>query len=254
MRVKAVGAPGGKPGCGPAASSFPGQGHRSTHFRQPPGTRNLLQLKTMRASRARWKQAAFFAFRWLARAVGGRGLALHKLPGFDSLYNRIYQTVRPQGVVLVDVRGCGMYYDADSQSPLGSLVVTGNYERFETELFLSLIRPGMVVLDVGSNIGYYALLAAQALKGSGAVLAFEPDPRLFALLSRSVEWNGFRNVRLFQRAVADRCGTRQLYVDGDNASASTRTGSAPSSLTWGKGACGTQATTRSWRPAGQRLT
>ena len=57
----------------------------------------------------------------------------------------------------------------------------------EDMLCMKLIRPGDLVFDVGANIGYTTLLFASLSTPRGAVVAFEPSPRAFALLQRSIE-------------------------------------------------------------------
>ena len=58
------------------------------------------------------------------------------------------------------------------------------------ELSRRVIRTGDVVVDGGSNIGFFALFAARLVGGNGRVFAFEPDPQSFLLLRRNVESNG----------------------------------------------------------------
>src|SRR5574342_381599 len=49
-------------------------------------------------------------------------------------------------------------------------------ERYEqhddVRVFVSLLREGMVVVDVGANIGMYAMLSARAVAPGGRVFAF----------------------------------------------------------------------------------
>ena len=58
---------------------------------------------------------------------------------------------------------------------------TGRYEPQDTQLIRSLVRPGDAVVDLGANWGYYTLAAAHWTTATGRVIAFEPDPRLFAV-------------------------------------------------------------------------
>ena len=88
------------------------------------------------------------------------------------------------------------------------------YEEFESGLFSSLVKPGMVVLDVGAGWGHYTCLAARIVGGEGKVLAFEPDPDVFRALARNVRAGRFTNVKLFQCAVSDSSGPRALSLTG----------------------------------------
>src|SRR6267143_2214012 len=52
----------------------------------------------------------------------------------------------------------------------------------EATLLQRLVRPGMSVIDVVANIGLYSLLLSRLVDRNGSVLAFEPEPSLFATL------------------------------------------------------------------------
>ena len=58
----------------------------------------------------------------------------------------------------------------------------------------------MVVVDIGSNIGYYTLIAAKILGSSGKVYAFEPEPNNYELLLKNIEVNGYTNIVPVQKA------------------------------------------------------
>jgi FkbM family methyltransferase len=85
-------------------------------------------------------------------------------------------------------------------------------ERFETALWKQLIAPGMIVADVGANLGVYSLQAAAAAGPRGRVHAFEPEPENFALLQRNIAANAYANITAHRAAVADTAGTLTLYV------------------------------------------
>jgi FkbM family methyltransferase len=78
------------------------------------------------------------------------------------------------------------------------------------------IRPGDIVIDGGSNIGFFALLAATKLSGNGLVLAFEPDPISFSLVQQNIICNGFVDViKAEQLALTDREGTFSFAVNAE---------------------------------------
>lgn len=67
------------------------------------------------------------------------------------------------------------------------------------EIFQAAIRPGDCVIDGGSNLGFFSLLAAPLIKGKGRIVAFEPDPATFAFLQQNVEDNGFESLIQVER-------------------------------------------------------
>jgi FkbM family methyltransferase len=83
---------------------------------------------------------------------------------------------------------------------------TGRYEPQETSLAARLLRPRMTVVDVGANWGYFTLAAAHWVGPSGRVIAFEPEPRLFEILTRNCDLNALAHVRAHRRAVAKTAG------------------------------------------------
>ena len=73
---------------------------------------------------------------------------------------------------------------------------SGDYEPHLTAVFRRYCRPGMTVVDVGANLGYYSLLAARLVGSSGRVVAFEPNSENCRLLLSSVRLGEVANVEL----------------------------------------------------------
>ncbi len=92
----------------------------------------------------------------------------------------------------------------------------GFYEKSITELIKKKVKKGDVVLDIGANIGYYTLIFAKLVGKKGKVFAFEPEPTNFSLLKKNVEVNGYKNVVLVQKAVLNKIGKLNLYLNEDN--------------------------------------
>ncbi len=102
---------------------------------------------------------------------------------------------------------------------------TGCYEPQETQLASRLLRPGDVFVDVGANWGYFTLAASHWVGDAGRVIAFEPEPRLFELLTANLALNGRGAVRARRLAVgAERGAMRFAAFDaaGDNWGVSRR--------------------------------
>lgn len=81
------------------------------------------------------------------------------------------------------------------------------YFRGDEEKFLErYLREGDVYIDVGANIGLFALKAASIVLDSGTVYAFEPMPKIFACLRSNINFNKFKNVKLYNYGVGDKPG------------------------------------------------
>ena len=74
------------------------------------------------------------------------------------------------------------------------------------------IREGDWVLDIGANIGHYTKRFSELAGAGGRVLAFEPVPDTFALLTANTRLFAHANVSLFNAAVSDRLGVCGMSV------------------------------------------
>jgi FkbM family methyltransferase len=83
---------------------------------------------------------------------------------------------------------------------------TGRYEPQETQLALRMLAPGMTVVDVGANWGYFTLACAHLVGATGCVLALEPHPRLAAMLAENVRANGLSHVEPLMMAAGSGAG------------------------------------------------
>lgn len=85
------------------------------------------------------------------------------------------------------------------------------------EFLRTHIRPGDVVLDIGSFLGTYAVMEARWSGETGRVVAFEPSPDSFAILRRHLTMNGLAAPRVEARpvAVGAREERRRLMTFGD---------------------------------------
>lgn len=145
-----------------------------------------------------------------------KGKLLGKIPGVAPFYRLLYRTTRPQGMVLIDVQGIKLQVDTRDQGIVPYLLTQKIFEEFETELFKTLVKPGMTVVDIGANFGYYTCLAARLVGSQGKVIAFEPEPKNYEMLLRNITQNQYQNVIPIQKAVANQVGKTKLFMDRNN--------------------------------------
>jgi FkbM family methyltransferase len=95
----------------------------------------------------------------------------------------------------------------------GVTAATGLHEPAEELFVFAFLRPGDEVVDVGANIGIYAVACA----GLGTrVVAFEPSSRARDGLARNIELNGFEDaVRVVPAALGDEVGSTSFTTNFD---------------------------------------
>ncbi len=129
-----------------------------------------------------------------------------------SVHYQFLKWRQPEGYYLRDVQGSKMYLAIDDPGVSRDLIIRGMREREETRMIQKTLQPGMTVIDIGANIGYYAMMEARAVTETGHVYAIEPEPRNVDLLHRNIKVNGYHHIDVFQAGVSDHTGMAPLYV------------------------------------------
>ena len=89
-------------------------------------------------------------------------------------------------------------------------------EPFREEPIISkFCKPGMIVFDVGANIGEWTLTMANGVGAQGRVYSFEPTPFLFDALNKTVVANQFNQVIVSPYALSDKSKTMDFYIQYD---------------------------------------
>lgn len=82
----------------------------------------------------------------------------------------------------------------------------GIYEAELQRRIVGLVKPGMVVYDIGANAGFFTLAFARLAGPDGTVLAFEPQPGNAAKILRHVQLNRLTQAALIPAAVGLKTG------------------------------------------------
>lgn len=90
--------------------------------------------------------------------------------------------------------------------------VFNEWEPDLTRFIAGRLRDGDVFVDVGANVGYYSMLAAECVGDTGRVVAIEASPPVFADLERHVARNGLSGrIRTENKAAAAESGTLSIF-------------------------------------------
>jgi FkbM family methyltransferase len=90
-------------------------------------------------------------------------------------------------------------------------IVRNDFEREELAFIASIVKPGDNVLDIGANVGFFAVQMAAMVGPAGTVTAFEPFEENADLLERSIAENRFEmRLRLKRAAVSKSTGVAHI--------------------------------------------
>ena len=134
--------------------------------------------------------------------------AFYKIPFLARLIRRSLNEAAPEGIREIAIaagvlEGLRMALDLHTEKDYW----LGTYETDLQAAASRIIKPGMVVYDLGANIGYISLMAARLVAESGKVFSFEALPANIARLNQNVALNTMQGqVRIVHAAVVDKAG------------------------------------------------
>lgn len=129
---------------------------------------------------------------------------------FRDLYFGV--PVRDDGrVVLVRDGNLRIAVDLDDVI-IGWGIINGTYGRELRWAVEHLVREGQVCVDLGANNGYFTAIMARCGGETGRVIAYEPCPRVFRMLTITVEESGLQGrVDVRQKACSDAVSESTLF-------------------------------------------
>ena len=130
----------------------------------------------------------------------------------------------------LEVERLGLKWRLEMASCISQEMVNhGEWEPLTTALIREFVKPGMHVLDVGANFGYYTLLMAQQVGETGRVWAFEPVEGYRRQLQRNAELNNLLSrIQIVPCALSDRVHVAE--IDVTNATASLHSANPKASI------------------------
>lgn len=133
-----------------------------------------------------------------------------------NLYIMWLESRAENGIVLRSVRNgkFDMYLDTQDKGISKQLISRGWKEAISSTAYQNQLQSlatetddRIIILDVGANLGYYALLAGHELGDQATIYAFEPSPSNAQILRKNVELNDFEDIISIQEcAVGDSDG------------------------------------------------
>lgn len=147
-----------------------------------------------------------------------------KIRFFDTLIESMTKDVaEPSRVFSEDIRhdvdGLSIYLFRKDKIITPYVLQNRYWEPEITFAMRTILGDGDVFIDVGANIGYHTVIAANMVGKTGKVICAEPDPEIYGLLEKNIKANRFeeRVVRL-NAAISDRNADLDYYINDDNRS------------------------------------
>ena len=142
-----------------------------------------------------------------------------KRGAFRPMLSRLLNLLRA-GPVDVPYQGASFrFYHQASATERGALF-NPDYNLEELDFLRAHTPEGGVFVDVGANVGTYALVLARHVGAGGEVIAIEPHPVTHARLAFNRAASGFTHVSLVAAAAGPSDGELMIETDGDNLGAS----------------------------------
>ena len=142
-----------------------------------------------------------------------------KRGAFRPMLSRLVNLLRA-GPVDVPYQGASFrFYHQASATERGALF-NPDYNIEELDFLRAHSPDGGVFVDVGANVGTYAMPLARHVGESGKVIAIEPHPVTHTRLAFNRAASGFTQVVLVAAAAGDADGELMIETDGDNLGAS----------------------------------
>ena len=124
---------------------------------------------------------------------------------------------RLTGPVDTEVLGANMrLYPFSNMSEKRILFTPQFFDPAERALIRARLREDLVFLDIGANVGGYALAVAAAAGPQARILAVEPQPGIFERLIYNIAQNPFGTIKAVACAVGDADGELTLFLDTHN--------------------------------------
>lgn len=111
--------------------------------------------------------------------------------------------------------GQKIFVDSRDFSVTPALVLDGRWEPETTNVLMDLVRPGDTMIDIGSNMGYFAIVAGTRLdrKLGASIHLIEANPRLASLSFKSLNVTGLVGMgTVTNAAVSDQEGQLDLHI------------------------------------------
>ncbi len=134
---------------------------------------------------------------------------LTKIPLFEKLTRFFFGRI----LIKTKIIGSVMYLDIFDKGLHRKLILKGIREVEHVNQINGNIKPGMIGIELGANIGYFALIEARLVGEKGLIYCIEPEPNNVKLLKKNIAANKLGDrMKVFRYLVGDHNGMEKLYL------------------------------------------
>ncbi len=134
-----------------------------------------------------------------------------------DLYYWLYSKLARNKMVVKDIQGSKMYLNLNDYGLSKHLFLNGVREPECTKIMKKWLKKGMTIVELGANIGYYALMEASIIGDKGKIYAVEPFPSNFELLKNNISLNPYKKIiHPYHLAISNKSGTEKLFVSNEH--------------------------------------
>ncbi len=108
----------------------------------------------------------------------------------------------------------GLLFDTPNDIAIAPAMRNGIYEYYEIKYMKSILESGDTVIDIGSCVGLYSVLASKIIGPNGKVIAIEPCDISF--LEKNFKTNCINNYIIYNKAAGQCKSTAYLTKDPNN--------------------------------------
>jgi FkbM family methyltransferase len=142
-----------------------------------------------------------------------------KRGAFRPMLSRLLNLLRA-GPVDVSYQGASFRFHHQASATERGALFNPGYNVEELDFLRTHTPAGGIFVDVGANVGTYAMALAHHVGTSGKVIAIEPHPVTHARLAFNKDASGATQVTLVAAAAGPSDGELMIETDGDNLGAS----------------------------------
>lgn len=116
----------------------------------------------------------------------------------------------------IKVNGYQMYVIPKDKGISEELSMFKIHEPLNTKCLSEQLEEGMICLDIGANLGYFAFLESSRVGKSGKVIAVEPVPLTFKLFEKNKKLQKNKNISSYNFAFSNKEGTVDFFISNSS--------------------------------------